>query len=775
MTGLTNRRSRDTDSGFTVVEVIIAALVLTAVVSAIGLAAVGGNRLQGAARAQVAMTDTGKRVLEYVSTDRSWMESEACRTSTCDLVPTISAKDELLDADSIDGRFELPSATAEPIDSEADGEGPEDEDGLVPDFFRIEFVLRASPDIVSRYGRLTDRTVMTTIDRRGVVQKGSLAVEVCRILNQADDRMAVQGCPPGGGAAGIRMDQCPTQPTLGCVNAFNWVSGSPQHETDRTPHVMVRRVPPADVPAFRIVNSLEPDDSWSSADADRVDGMLVFQNLPSGTYRIEGLPASLDATTERWALRELPAYHGATGDANQVASSVSVEAGVRNKALVLYRPRPTTSGINMDFWRVTKTRRIGPAQQATVRVVDRAPTLTYSGDVADFFCGLVELQGGENFTRTVTNPDTGLEEVQTTRAVIGNPQCRSVPEGQNCVRLLASFTKIIPPFTILGMTLLPGLQLPIPETTIGGVCSYYSETHTHTFHRFGGPTERDRQGAAAGATYWVAPKPDQRALRYVPNGRVEPLVPQCRVEHKGQCEPLPPAETGGIVQPSPRSTLVPGLNTVILAQADQAGNVAQNRARQAPAGAIDVADANPRGIWVRPNGSFTTPDGTEANGSTTFRWLGEGECYWENPSQYPGEMEDASCNPCAPIWRSGLVLSNVCSSGSILTRTEWFREAWEEWIIRNPFNSGSGSDSGRHDMQPASGVLDFSPPLSCGSAVPSLAGCSTNGGGGGGGSGGSGGGSSGGGSGGAPRTPTSRHSSSSGGLSTAGGGGSIDG
>lgn len=713
---VTKRRgSTRSDHGFTVVEVIIAVLLLAAVMSAITMAATGGVRLQGAAKAQAAMTNAGKRVLEELRTDREWMERSDCRRSGCVLDAFVER--DLLHDRSVDGAFVLEFARATPIDSAADGSGDADRDGIVPDFYRIEVRLAGSSDVMSRFGRMNPRTMIVTIDQRGDIQKGALTIEFCEVLNQADDRMQVQGCPISP-AAGIRMNGCPTPERRGCSAAFGWVAALPQHERERSPFVMLKRVPYGKVPEFTLVNTLDPKQRISSNDAKQVDGNYVFQNIESGTYRLEGLRGSISGTTERWELKESPSYHGQAGDA--VEASINVEAGVRSRALVLFRPKMTDRGLRLHFQRRTHTYPItGPHKSTEVAIPksQKEPTDSYIGTSADYWCGLIRRGTG----RTYAQKDEETGEVKYGNVVVTKPSCRIKEVRGNCVQLFATFG-LEATIDFFGLSFTYVVE-PVDEHYMGIICSYYAEYYEHTFYKVGTRSARLRNGAAKEVTYYMEPKPDYRHLVVGPDKVPNVVLPQCKTTFKGQCRPI-----GGA--PDVQRTLVPGLNTSLLGTSRRASDEQVNAqatrtfgrtALPPPTAGID----RPGGTWVRPDGSIVTAAGVNMPAGSTYTFTGEGECYFVGP-RTGGELQgDDSCNPCLPRWSPALTLrvpgaatAGGCS-GAILTQFKWWRDAWEIVLIDHPFIEGFDRKEREVDlMDPAPKTTVLDPPWTCSTTVP---------------------------------------------------------
>lgn len=694
------------EQGITIIEVMIAVLMLMVVASSIVLATVSSADLRGASRVQVAMTAAGQQAQQDISTDRRWMRS--CTLGRrCDVRDSIEASTlELLD---IDGDAEVVTATAVGLDSNVDGVANADDDGIVPDFFRITVELRLAARTAARYGLRPDDSVrrfVTTIDRAGEEQVGSLAVEVCRVLNQADERLQVQGCAQRG-STDLPMMGCPPSPRPGCEPAWDWIAdierarGTPPGPS---PFVSLERVPTAGY-GFQLVNA-STGASIPSSQAKIRDGIFVFQNVPAGEFHLRGLPASVGARTERWRSKELPTYHRGSGRA-----SIVVDPGIRNRALVVYRPTRTGS-IDLFFNRRTRTYTLrGPFTSRQVHVPKMAPTHGYQGAGAAEACAFIKS------TRTDSPSMAGASY-----------DCVGiVPEGQHCVLVKVSGTvwdqvatgagthylvhdvgsyvsavEITPEMRENGGSDYEYVMRTVTNATAARFCTYYAEYFTHTYYgHVPGPRWRTRDGAARGdVTYYVEPKPDARHLEDDGNGMYLE-IPRCTTVDRGQCAP-----TSGVGAVALRDGIAPGLNSGLLVPPTDdapAAVIEHFRGRRHTVLAGD-------GIWARTNGEMVTPQGRYRGARQTF--TGMGECYWLSP-RYAGEAE-GPCDPCRPMWTR----TQTYSGCSILTRTDWERPAWEsvenyDWpVYGGPVDYYIGEIEGK------SGTINYDPPWQCSSLRP---------------------------------------------------------
>ncbi len=704
-TGRVMRRER----GLGVIEVVIAVMVLMVVASGVVLAMAGGTKVRGAARVQLAMTSAGQESLENLSQDRDWMKRAACNVpdKKCGVKDVIGTTLKLPD---VEGKATVVFAEATALDSEVDKRGRYDEDGVIPDYYRLVVELELDAPTAKRFSLSKTkgkRRFVTTIDRRGAEQVGSVAVEVCRVVNQADERMQLQGCRESG-RTHLKMRGCPpTNPRPGCTQAWSWIAGMGENNATPagpSPFVSLQRVSTASI-SFSLVNA-STGKSMPSSSAKKVDGMFVFQNVPAGEYHLKGLPASVGARTERWRSKELPAYHAGTGKA-----SIVVDPGIRNRALVMYRPTKAGS-IRLYFDRKTRTYRLrGPFTAEQTSVPEMAPTDGYQGSSAAETCALI------NQIRTDSPSMAGASY-----------SCADVvPDGKNCVRVLVSGSVwdqvgsgrgthvLVHDFgglvTAVAITAEMRENMEINyeyikrwvyRATAVKYCTYYAEYFTHTYYgHVPAPAWETKAGAArGGVTYYSEPKPDARHIEDKGSGMYME-IPQCTTIDRGQCKA--PA-TGA---PALTSGLVPGLSSGLLVPSDDASKakvVEHFRGRR-------NSVLGGRAIWTRTDGRMQTPGGWYTGATQTF--TGMGECYWTSV-RFSGKVE-GPCDPCKPMWTR----TRYYSGCAILTKTRWCRPAWE--TVQNfdwPVYGGPTMAPFRKDIEGHCGTINYSPPWRCTTLVP---------------------------------------------------------
>lgn len=340
--------------GFTVVEVVVAALLLMVVGVGVSVAVTGGTRVEASAKVNAGLSSAARELLEAVRADRSWMEG--CRSSDCDLTPEFSSKVSLVDRDlrnaqGVDLQWRIVSLVAHPVDSELDGlkssTANPDADGVVPDYYSIRATI-GPPDEATRMllGGIKDLSFTSAIDERGNVMRGSLEVVVCKVENQIDDKMSIGDCGTTAGGIEIRMAGCEKIQGGGigdkrfdaCKEAFapfaNQAFSNAPTNIDKPSGTVVLK-PVNQAPSLTAVVG------GGSAGSPRLvsPGHYLFDDLVVGTYKINiGTPSGY----VRWPSHDVPGYGG----------GIAVEPDVRGRGLIIFRPKPMAQ-LELVFQRTT--------------------------------------------------------------------------------------------------------------------------------------------------------------------------------------------------------------------------------------------------------------------------------------------------------------------------------------------------------------------------------------------------------------------------------------
>lgn len=342
-------RTTSRESAFTIIEIIIGALIVTAVFAGAMYFIVGSGKSQQKSLARQRMAAAADDIMGKVRANDQWLRTNpGCKTAPCDVsgqfpVPPPKAGDPKLDA----------RVLVAPIDSAADGTGPADDDGVRPDFYRIEVTLTMTAAEQKRWGRQNPFEAVSTIDATAIgLAVGSIVVQTCEVVNQVDERMSFAGCSGGTGNLGdMNAQPAPcaspfplswtrwmsSRPVLdlGCNTAFDAAVAKDRYLAG----VATRGTTGVTFTLQRETTTGGPATTRSSADADTVagDGVHTFTGLPAGTYKIT---VNAGNGRELWRTKTIPSALKAGVQANQEA-----------RALIMVRPRQGLGQYGMRFTR----------------------------------------------------------------------------------------------------------------------------------------------------------------------------------------------------------------------------------------------------------------------------------------------------------------------------------------------------------------------------------------------------------------------------------------
>jgi hypothetical protein len=326
------------------VEIIVAALLLTAVASGVVLALAGTLDLSKSRDTKVRMTAAANRMYEHLRSDKDWLDT--CRalpangTTVCNLKAAVgtSKVNDLMKDDVLDVTWTA-TAKAVGIDNEGDGLGSADTDGNVHDFFKVTIEVGVPSGDQARLGAGRHVAITSMINGSANTDSGSLLVQVCGAANQLDERVEIAGCDAP--FSSYEMPPCSDDPACkpysllpsvkpGSLTAVTrWVNVQPLHTT-----LHVRNEETNTVYSTSVAVPTEP-------------GTWRFADLPTGSYHVEAysVPGWVD-----WPSHHIPSDQSAT-----------VEKGETARALVMLR-KPTSSGpFTMHFDREVTTRKLGDA------------------------------------------------------------------------------------------------------------------------------------------------------------------------------------------------------------------------------------------------------------------------------------------------------------------------------------------------------------------------------------------------------------------------------
>lgn len=365
------RRVRRAERAFSIIEVLIAALVLAVVV--VGATAVlgGTSRSLSSNRVRDHQSTLANAMLARMQADPTW--TSACQTpgsqwaetgTDCDLTewlasayPNVGRFQEHGEQLDFDVRV-----AARGYDLGADGRGPADKDGLRPDLWRVTVSAAPSKELAARFQHLAPTTIRAELNPSIRMQTGRVTIDACIATNQSDERMPIASCagstdrtkllPPGplnmtstnsiNGTCDGPVSQekgsderdciaykcadpditaMPGQGNVGCASMPGWEPPSQwdQSERDQTSVVMSPAQGSVTLKSTRTGRVFGPITLQS--------GRATFLDMPVGEFEVT---TSIRGTAIPWRSKSVPS----TG-------LVAVEPGLNSRAVLLFRPPPT--------------------------------------------------------------------------------------------------------------------------------------------------------------------------------------------------------------------------------------------------------------------------------------------------------------------------------------------------------------------------------------------------------------------------------------------------
>lgn len=358
-------------NGFTIVEVVIAMLIVFVVAAAIAANFGATTRAQLRTKAQQKQSSIAQGIIEELRSNSSWfhvtsdgmlncpaVQSNSPRpygrssdtrhsagdsSGVCDLTPylaTLHGGDSSGGAQSAAGHLVLAdsstvsnlsvdvTAWAIGIDSVADGTGGEDEDGIVPDLAQVTVVARpVEPTTV----QLAPTTLTEMIDVRGA-RIGSIAISACAI-SVAVESVAINECTPGTipisrerGNASRSESRETSSDDLRLRGGGNHVDPS---LGDATATIRRLQVSASDI-ALRPVRNGQPVGTAVAATVrSMADGTLRVTGLEPGRYELR-----LRSSLRLWTSHTIPG--GWMDGSSYTVTHVTVEAHTESNVLLFY-------------------------------------------------------------------------------------------------------------------------------------------------------------------------------------------------------------------------------------------------------------------------------------------------------------------------------------------------------------------------------------------------------------------------------------------------------
>ncbi|MCW2959616.1 MAG: hypothetical protein JWM25_1244 [Thermoleophilia bacterium] len=630
------------ERAFTIVEVLVAALLLTVVISGLALAVSSGMRAQSAANSSKSLYAVAQRSFDHLRGDRDWMQSCTTVGRGCNIssfVPVELLEDRAAGETCVPGqpyRHELRVATATPVDSPIDKVGAADTDQRIPDYYTVHLEVVVAACARARLGGPDPAIFESAVDRAGKVPEGSLIVEVCRAVNQVDDRSSLAGCTASG-TNSVDLLPCPPasslwhgSPAARCGAAHGMTTGRPV-TGDFSPASLVTR----GSATFRVVNA---SGAVVATDRDALagsePGLYRFGKMPAGVYFLQSVtPTGATSGMALWDSKMIPARDRLGNRLGMI-----VQPDVQSRALLTFRPRDA-GALNFSFSRTITRHNVTKVVTGEQPVALKLPTDSWEGDRT----ALEALwnNSAEDYRETIR-----ACEQPGYSCPVNDMIWKKV--GNNCYQVGHALVMIQPD----GTTIDNRHQLVT-------ACTWYDFYVDLTYYATAPMAGEIRQGAAMPAAYATMAMPTFRHLvdpSMLP--AAGPCVPRATAAFGGKV----PVVVGGCVAGRDAgnnvlrlANLTAGLNAGIGTDSppattgwgtsfldDGGGSWSTDRnesVRPIPAGLK-------AGIWVRPDGTVVDAAGTSYRPGTTIPVVGRGECYW----YFNGGGERlGSCNRCTPF------------------------------------------------------------------------------------------------------------------------------
>lgn len=201
------------EQGFSIIEVIIAVVVVA--IGLAGLAALSSSTSKTTSTAKVRdqQTSIAQSLGDKIRGDAAWAGTtpDTCATLTSPSTVNLTGSPWLtnrlkseLALDGISPEAWTVQATARKVDSPADGlcSGGGDDDGVLPDYFDVDVVVRPSGSTLARFPGVKPFVTSFQVNFSNRTAGGALTIQACYIWPQVDERLPVGTC---GAASADKM------------------------------------------------------------------------------------------------------------------------------------------------------------------------------------------------------------------------------------------------------------------------------------------------------------------------------------------------------------------------------------------------------------------------------------------------------------------------------------------------------------------------------------------------------------------------------------------
>lgn len=350
------RTAADSERGFSIVEVIIAVVVIA--IGLTGLAALSGSTAKSSSSAKVRdqQSSIAQSIGDKLRADSGWVgtATETCATVSSPATVTLTGSAWLtqrmraeLRADGINPEAWNVQATARKVDSAADGTcaGGGDADGVLPDYYDIDVVVRPAGSTASRYPDVKPFVTSFQVSFASRTAGGTLTIQACEITPQVDERLPIGSCgagsasephvvlpPPGSNispSAGDDFMSCVAEP-LDCKAyrcAHPDITDSCPGEFG-DPYFVKVHTKPGNGWGFTLTG--DPSDpvtaGYSRSGNLNANGEFQIKYLKPGRYRVN---INEPGSVRPWTSHSVPADGWAT-----------VVSGIESRIVQMYKPAP---------------------------------------------------------------------------------------------------------------------------------------------------------------------------------------------------------------------------------------------------------------------------------------------------------------------------------------------------------------------------------------------------------------------------------------------------
>ncbi len=339
---MTVRKTYARERGFTLIEVLIAVILLAIVAGGATMAIAGSTH----GTSQVKIGDRQKSiasgVLNRLLANRAWIKTYNCGLGACDISSAIKQDDTLLaEPDGTIKHTVRVVATGLDLPSDTDASG-KDADRQVPDVYRIDVTV--TTDAPSEVVALKPWSVSGTLDMSVRSTTGTLLLRSCEVSVQPDERSSTGLCtsgartlpilPPGGTST-----YCPTSVTI--ENATPECAAWRQAVAAAVPGVAAvttMSVAPVSV-SFTLEGPMAGGTKKTVSVTTDSNGLAEVANLEPGRYELT--PAA-SSSSVLWASHSVPS-----------GGDVTIQAGGINEAVQVFRPAGRDVTIDLDHFDIT--------------------------------------------------------------------------------------------------------------------------------------------------------------------------------------------------------------------------------------------------------------------------------------------------------------------------------------------------------------------------------------------------------------------------------------